>query len=327
MDPRRVGVSGGQCPEGRSIDRKPVCHRGARCRQDGASCPTRRVPPADRRIAIPRRILAISFKKDAATNLAARVRQRCLPEHAARFDSLTFDAFSKGLIDRFGQVLPASWRPDPDYKLIFPLSGDYREFLQRDVGAPPDSIGRYRDIQALSADAFVRHRLFANRLEETPAQPANIIEWLVSEYWAKQYSGKKTALSFPMIGRLVELLLRSTPVARNALQLTYSHVFLDEFQDTTQVQYDLLETIFWGSTTVLTAVGDNKQQIMRWAMAMEDPFKTFEKRFAALRVPLFNNYRSSPELVRIQTRLAKAIDADAPLQSPRRKAPSARIAV
>jgi len=260
----------------------------------------------------PRRILAISFKKDAATNLAMRVRQRCQPEHAARFDSLTFDAFAKGLIDRFGQVLPESWRPDPDYRLIFPLSPDYREFLQRDVGAPPDGIGRYRDIQALSVDTFVRRRLFANRLEETPGQPASLIEWLVSEYWAKQYGGKKTALSFPMIGRLVELLLRTTPVARNALQLTYSHVFLDEFQDTTQVQYDLLETIFLGSTTVLTAVGDNKQQIMRWAMAMEDPFKTFEKRFAALRVPLFNNYRSSPELVRIQTRLAKAIDAEAP---------------
>src|ERR1700731_3157574 len=36
----------------------------------------------------PQRILAICFKRDAATNLAARVRQRCRPEHAPRLHSL-----------------------------------------------------------------------------------------------------------------------------------------------------------------------------------------------------------------------------------------------
>lgn len=60
----------------------------------------------------PRRILAISFKRDAASNLAARVRQRCHHSHAKRFDSMTFDAFAK-LVDRFGQALPDRWRPDP----------------------------------------------------------------------------------------------------------------------------------------------------------------------------------------------------------------------
>ena len=34
----------------------------------------------------PQRILAISFKRDAATNLAARVRKRCRAEHAARLE-------------------------------------------------------------------------------------------------------------------------------------------------------------------------------------------------------------------------------------------------
>jgi len=112
-----------------------------------------------------------------------------------------------------------------------------------------------------------------------------------------------------MIGRLVELLLRLNPIARNALRLTYSHMFMDEFQDTTQVQYDLVRIIFLGGDSVVTAVGDNKQQIMRWAMAMADPFKAFDTDFAAIRTPLLNNYRSSPDLVRIQHVLAQAIDA------------------
>ena len=79
---------------------------------------------------------------------------------------------------------------------------------------------------------------------------------------------------------------------------------MDEFQDTTQIQYDLVRTIFLGTDAVITAVGDNKQQIMRWAMAMDDPFTAFDADFAAQRTPLYNNYRSSPELVRIQHNLA-----------------------
>ena len=48
---------------------------------------------------------------------------------------------------------------------------------------------------------------------------------------------------------------------------------------------------------------------MRWAMAMDDPFTPFEADFNAQRTSLLNNYRSSPELVRIQDILAKALDA------------------
>ena len=48
----------------------------------------------------PQQILAISFKRSAAINLRDRVRQR-LPEHAHRFTSVTFDAFTKSIVDRF----------------------------------------------------------------------------------------------------------------------------------------------------------------------------------------------------------------------------------
>ena len=97
-------------------------------------------------------------------------------------------------------------------------------------------------------------------------------------------------------------------MAQDALRLTYSHVFMDEFQDTTQVQYDLVRAIFLGNDAIVTAVGDNKQQIMRWAMAMHDPFGAFDADFNPKRTALYNNYRSSPELVRIQHILARALD-------------------
>ena len=68
----------------------------------------------------PRRILAISFKTDASQNLKARVRKRCGPELAARFDSHTFHAFAKRIIDRFRVVLTGN---KLDKKMYYNHSG------------------------------------------------------------------------------------------------------------------------------------------------------------------------------------------------------------
>ena len=46
-------------------------------------------------------VLAISFKRDAARNLADRVQLRCGHELSARFNSFTFDSFAKRLVDHF----------------------------------------------------------------------------------------------------------------------------------------------------------------------------------------------------------------------------------
>ena len=223
---------------------------------------------------------------------------------------MTFDAFAKGLLDRFGQVLPERWRPTPDYELMFPNHRRYRDFLQQWLSAPPKSVGSYADIVALTAKRFERHYLFGSALPVDGWPKPSPGEWAADQYWLSSLrGGKESHLSFPMISRLVELLLRLNPIARDALRLTYSHLFMDEFQDTTQIQYDLVRTIFLGADTIVTAVGDNKQQIMRWAMAMDDPFAAFGADFKPRRTSLFNNYRSSPELVRIQHILAQALDA------------------
>jgi superfamily I DNA/RNA helicase len=258
----------------------------------------------------PQRILAISFKRDAASNLGSRVRKRCHRQQAGRFDSMTFDAFAKGLVDRFGQALPERWRPSADYEINFPTDRSYRDYLQQSLDAPPKSVGSYADIMALTVKQFERVHLFGSPLPEDGWPEPSPGEWAADQYWQSSLrGGKKSHLSFPMIGRLAELLLRLNPMARDALRLTYSHLFMDEFQDTTQVQYDLVRAIFLGGDTIVTAVGDNKQQIMRWAMAMDDPFAAFDADFKSKRTPLYNNYRSSPELVRIQHVLAQALDA------------------
>ena len=125
----------------------------------------------------PKRILAISFKVDAARNLQSRVRLRSGSQYAARFDSFTFHAFAKRLIDNY--------RPA--------LTGE----------------------SALSADYRIDAR--------TRIQNEQII--------------------FDDLVPLALEILQKNVYARGALRQTYSHVFLDEFQDATTAQYAFLKAV------------------------------------------------------------------------------------
>ncbi|HNW19267.1 MAG TPA: ATP-dependent helicase [Sphingorhabdus lacus] len=194
----------------------------------------------------PRRILAISFKTDASQNLKARVRKRCGPELAARFDSHTFHAFAKRIIDRFRPVLTGHDALDADY-----------------------SIGQRRV--------------------------------------------QRQSITFADMVPLAYTIIESSLAARNAVRQTYTHVFLDEFQDCTADQYRLILACFGGTSAILTAVGDTKQSIMGWAGALEGIFQTFADAFDALPRNLYQNFRSAPELRRMQNAMVKVMDPPAAL--------------
>ncbi|WP_454537907.1 UvrD-helicase domain-containing protein [Escherichia coli] len=76
-------------------------------------------------------ILAISFKTDAAKNLADRVKLRCTEELSHRLVSMTFDAFTKSLVDRFRLALPQEWRPSKKYSISYPNKRDVAQFWAR----------------------------------------------------------------------------------------------------------------------------------------------------------------------------------------------------
>jgi len=253
----------------------------------------------------PRRILAISFKRDAARNLGDRVARRCDPELARRFDSRTFDAFAKSLLDRFGRGLPPRWRPSDDYQVDFDIrekkAGDYLNIIPNRPGLTK------ADIAGIQPITFYRNH-FVGQLP-IEAEPTTVEERAPLALWAIYLRGRKpSTLNFEMINRLAELLLRANPKIVSALRATYSYVFLDECQDTTAIQYDIIKTAFHGSPTVLTAVGDNKQRIMGWANALSGIFATFQSDFGAAVVRPVRNYRSAPKLVRIQQVIARALD-------------------
>jgi len=112
-------------------------------------------------------------------------------------------------------------------------------------------------------------------------------------------------ISFKMIMRLAELIINSNPKIKQYLKETYQYVFLDEFQDTTGIQYDFFKSCFLGSNSLYTAVGDDKQRIMLWAGAQNTIFEDFILDTGATRVPLTMNFRFAPRLVALLNHLTE----------------------
>lgn len=257
--------------------------------------------------AAPHRILAISFKSDAAENLGARVRRRCPPELGSRFTSLTFDAFTKGLVDRFQLAIPADWRPSRPYDIWFPTKAQAEGHLTESrLNAP----GQWQaEMAGLSWLRFEPEHVGSYRLPFTTQMPQSGVEFAILRWWAQMLQSQSLShMTFVGLNRLAELLLRAVPHVRRGLQLTYPFVFVDEFQDTTYAQYDFLLSAFHGSSVSLTAVGDDKQRIMTWAGARPDAFERVRTDLAAQTIPLTFNFRSSPDLVAIQHVVARALD-------------------
>ncbi len=188
----------------------------------------------------PKRILAISFKVDASSNLKERIRRRCGVELSSRFDSYTFHAFAKRIIDRFRPI----------------LNGD----------------------EALEPGFTIGPKIPHKQVDFTDLVPLAI------------------------------KIIKESHVARNALRQTYTDVFLDEFQDCTNHQYELIKAAFQGTNIRLTAVGDTKQKIMGWAGALDGIFETFKQDFQAVPLNMYRNFRSQPKLLRLQNEIIRSLD-------------------
>jgi DNA helicase-2/ATP-dependent DNA helicase PcrA len=260
-----------------------------------------------------RRILAVSFKRDAAKNLYERVHNRC-GDLAHRLDSFTLDAFAKGLVDRFRPAIPTEWRPSIGYEVMtrqlnVNTMRDWIENAGVPMGSEPINVRRLSDGDIRRAFDRLSH---GARLPYDAVNP--VFAHLGKRWWKEQIGTQpgQPSLTFPMLNRLAAFLLRQNPKLTAALRATYAIVLLDEFQDTTAAQYDLICASFEGSPALLTAVGDSKQRIMVWAGAMLEVFAAYEKDFGARRCDLLRNYRSAPELVQMQHVIAQAVEAGTP---------------
>lgn len=244
----------------------------------------------------PQKILAISFKNDAADNLKKRVIKRCGKEIETRFISMTYDAFSKSILDHFRFALPNTLRPNASY-----LVNDAETI---DAAFKKAGYNNPWNLRPSELKTYYEHVLTSVELPFTQ----NDLGETVWKLLLKGFDHYKPALSFKMICILAEFIIRTNPKIKHGLQLTYKHIFLDEFQDTTNLQYKLVKECFLHSSSILTAVGDNKQRIMVWAGALKTVFIDFETDFSAEKQKLIMNHRSAPRLVELQRKMYASLN-------------------
>ena len=232
------------------------------------------------------------------------------PSSARRFHSYTFDAFAKGLVDRFGLALPTEWRPTPDYAFDFAIDRHFRQTL----AAVPTKLGGLtpEELAQVETDRTYKQVFIGVRISDYPETAQSLRERAALSAWRYLLSGgSRSSLNFAMIGRLAEHMLATNPQVLSALRATYSFVFLDEFQDTTGVHYDLTASAFHDTASILTAVGDSKQSIMRWALALKGIVERYRTDFDADVYRPLRNYRAAPKLVKIVGHLSAAIEQGA----------------
>lgn len=257
----------------------------------------------------PQRILAISFKRDAASNLGRRVAKR-YPDHAQRFVSLTFDAFTKSIVDRFGNSLPTPFDIlGGGYALEFSSARQIEDELADIAAAAPPA--RQRGVRSIPAGRFLPDVVGGWRLQpQVDEEQLDDRQWAAWQWWQRVINPSRPTLDFTAINRLAELLVRTNPNLRRALQATYPAAFVDEFQDTTLAQFTLLETLFLDTGTAVTAVGDPKQRIMGFAGALPNAMDRFASEFNAETYELEWNFRSTADLVALQGPIAELLTGE-----------------
>jgi ATP-dependent DNA helicase UvrD/PcrA len=203
---------------------------------------------------------------------------------------------------------------------------DFVEFFSR----CQDELVTWEDYQRYAEDlagqlererASLDDDIHKERFEEVQKQYEIARAYRASEELLRE---KKRVSFGSLITGAVDLLERDSAL-RAALQEKYRYILVDEFQDTNIAQLRLLELLA-GDRKNIFAVGDNDQAIYRFRGASFGSFQLFLQRFAGwkpgedsapFRVSLTDNYRSTPNILRVAAQVIgqNAVSADFPKKS------------
>lgn len=93
------------------------------------------------------------------------------------------------------------------------------------------------------------------------------------------------------------LLLKQNPNVLNYYRNKFKHILVDEFQDTNEIQYDLIKLLSSGENSIFV-VGDEDQCIYSWRGANYENIANFTRDFENVQIiKLEQNYRSSKRII------------------------------
>jgi ATP-dependent DNA helicase UvrD/PcrA len=241
--------------------------------------------------AVPTEILAITFTNRAANEMKERVQGLVGGRTAARMWVMTFHAACGRLLrrdaERLGYRSSFTIYDGADQvrlvkACIEELELDPKRFAPRAVHS---AISRAKD-RLLTADGYADQ--VGNFFEQTVAS-------VYALYQRRLYAAN--AMDFDDMILQAVLLLEADEEARAAWQARFSHIMVDEYQDTNHAQFRLLSVLAAGHRNI-AVVGDPDQSIYAFRGADIRNIAEFEHDFPGARVvALEQNYRSTQAIL------------------------------
>ncbi|KZZ68186.1 UvrD-helicase domain-containing protein, partial [Oleiphilus sp. HI0128] len=124
----------------------------------------------------PKRILSLTFKTEAQINIKERVSKRC-GDKAARFDSFTFHALCKSIVDRFKNTLPRAERPINNYDIVFQrkeANGTTRILMGDLIGLAIRILRSRDDIRNMFASSY--EYVFVDEFQDTTNEQYTLLK-------------------------------------------------------------------------------------------------------------------------------------------------------
>lgn len=238
----------------------------------------------------PNCVLAVTFTNKAANEIRTRLAAAGV-NGSARMWAGTFH----GLAHRFLRAHPEAVGLPPSFQIID--VADQEKLIKKlyaehawpvDEHTPKDAV-RY-----ISAQKDAGH---------TPLQAdAGTPEAVFFKSVYGVYQATCDAMGLVDFGELLLRALRlftDTPSVRLLYQQQFRHILVDEFQDTNDIQYALIDVLSdRGQAVPVTIVGDMDQSIYSWRGARMENVRRFITEFPDVAtLKLETNYRSSPEIL------------------------------
>ena len=224
-------------------------------------------------------ILALTFTNKAAAEMGERIRS-LTGLKLKKLTTTTFHSFGMGVLKQYIQYL--------GFKNNFTIyDTNDRTALIKEVIQNLDYVVESFDLYELSAlfsDIKTKRKVFGPNASDK-------IRGLYLEY--EKHLKAYNAVDFDDLIMKPLDLFEKRPEVLEALRSRFTHILVDEFQDTSLSQYRMVEQLASKSRN-LCVVGDDDQSIYSWRGANYENLVMFERDFPErLEIKLERNYRSS----------------------------------
>jgi DNA helicase-2/ATP-dependent DNA helicase PcrA len=245
----------------------------------------------------PQKILAVTFTNKAAGEMQERAGAMLGKRRAEKPEISTFHSLCVRVLRRHARVLGY-----PPQFAIYDR-GDQESLARtalREIQAPT-ALLRPGDLLYFIS----RWKTASLRPDQAAAQAENDKEHLAAVAYRRYQRALKTAgaVDFDDLLLCTEELFANHADVRQSEADRFSHLLVDEYQDTNGSQYRIVKALA-GEHRNLCVVGDDDQSIYGWRGAEVTHILHFQKDWPDARViRLEENYRSAPQILEIANRL------------------------